>query len=272
MSQIKAAHQTIPFPENRKKVLETLQTWAIKHPIHGLLEVDVTVARRYLAAHKASTGEALSFTGFIIYCVGQAVAQNKAVQARRNRRGELVLFEDVDLTTIVEVTDGEQKFPVTHVLRGVNRRTFREIHEEIRQAQAAARERHSLRGRQTAPKTNRRLFWALPGFARRIYYAYVRQDPQWMKRNVGTVALTAVGMFGQGGGWGVAIPVTPLFVTIGGIAEKPGVAAGKIEVREVLDLTLTFDHDVVDGAPAARFAACLKALIEAGPDRVEAAV
>ena len=33
----------------------------------------------------------------------------------------------------------------------------------------------------------------------------------------------------------------------GGIAEKPGVAQGQIQIREVLSLTLTFDHDVDDG-------------------------
>ena len=34
--------------------------------------------------------------------------------------------------------------------------------------------------------------------------------------------------------------------------------------REVLDLTVTVDHNVVDGAPAARFAATLRELIETG--------
>jgi len=53
---------------------------------------------------------------------------------------------------------------------------------------------------------------------------------------------------------------------LGGIAEKPGVAQGQIQIREVLSLTLTFDHDVVDGAPAARFASRLKELIESGPN------
>jgi pyruvate/2-oxoglutarate dehydrogenase complex dihydrolipoamide acyltransferase (E2) component len=33
-------------------------------------------------------------------------------------------------------------------------------------------------------------------------------------------------------------------------------------VRDVLDLTLAIDHNVVDGAPAARFAADLREFIE----------
>jgi pyruvate/2-oxoglutarate dehydrogenase complex dihydrolipoamide acyltransferase (E2) component len=38
----------------------------------------------------------------------------------------------------------------------------------------------------------------------------------------------------------------------------------RIEARDFLSLTLTFDHDVVDGAPAARFTERLKELIETG--------
>ena len=39
---------------------------------------------------------------------------------------------------------------------------------------------------------------------------------------------------------------------------------GRIEPRERLSLTLVFDHDVIDGAPAARFARRLMELIESG--------
>ena len=39
---------------------------------------------------------------------------------------------------------------------------------------------------------------------------------------------------------------------------------GRIEPRERLNLTLVFDHDVIDGAPAARFARRLVELIDSG--------
>ena len=51
---------------------------------------------------------------------------------------------------------------------------------------------------------------------------------------------------------------------MGGIAEKPGVLNNEIEIREYLSLTLSIDHDIVDGAPAARFSKRLKELIEQG--------
>jgi pyruvate/2-oxoglutarate dehydrogenase complex dihydrolipoamide acyltransferase (E2) component len=37
---------------------------------------------------------------------------------------------------------------------------------------------------------------------------------------------------------------------------------GRIEARDILDLTLAIDHKVVDGAPATRFAAELGEIIE----------
>jgi len=48
---------------------------------------------------------------------------------------------------------------------------------------------------------------------------------------------------------------------------------GQIRVREYLSLTVSFDHNMIDGAPAARFTERLKQLIESGygladaPDR-----
>ena len=69
---------------------------------------------------------------------------------------------------------------------------------------------------------------------------------------------------GKGGGWGITLPYHTLDVTVGGIAEKPGVVGEKIAIREYLDVTVSFDHDVIDGAPAARFVTRLNALIEQG--------
>jgi pyruvate/2-oxoglutarate dehydrogenase complex dihydrolipoamide acyltransferase (E2) component len=51
---------------------------------------------------------------------------------------------------------------------------------------------------------------------------------------------------------------------VGGIAWKPAVVEGRVEPREILNLTVTFDHDIVDGAPATRFTRRLVELIESG--------
>ncbi len=81
---------------------------------------------------------------------------------------------------------------------------------------------------------------------------------------MGTVGVTAVGMFGAGAGWGIRPAVPTMMLTVGGIGAKPVVRDGRVVVRDCLSLTVTFDHDLVDGAPAARFAERLKELVESG--------
>ena len=41
-----------------------------------------------------------------------------------------------------------------------------------------------------------------------------------------------------------------LGLVVGSTAWKPAVVEGRIEPREILNLTVLFDHDVIDGAPA----------------------
>ena len=76
--------------------------------------------------------------------------------------------------------------------------------------------------------------------------------------------VTAVGMFGKGGGWGIPVANYTLSVTVGGMQKKPGIFNDQITIREYLDLTLSIDHDIVDGAPAARFVQYFRELLEEG--------
>jgi pyruvate/2-oxoglutarate dehydrogenase complex dihydrolipoamide acyltransferase (E2) component len=60
-------------------------------------------------------------------------------------------------------------------------------------------------------------------------------------------------MFGKTKGWGIPIAFHTLVVTVGGIYLKPVLIDEKLFNHEFLSLTISFDHDIVDGAPAARF-------------------
>jgi hypothetical protein len=71
-------------------------------------------------------------------------------------------------------------------------------------------------------------------------------------------------MFGKGAGWGIPPALPTLMITLGGIGEKPVLVDGHIALRDYLSLTISFDHDMIDGAPAARFTERLKELIESG--------
>jgi pyruvate/2-oxoglutarate dehydrogenase complex dihydrolipoamide acyltransferase (E2) component len=238
----------VPIPRMRQVYIDTLHLGHRKHTIHALIEADVTTARRILAEHKARTGEALSFTAFLLGCLGQAVDRDRTMHAVRNWRHQLVLFDEVDVTTMFEVQAGDERFPLAHVLRAVNRRSFRELHDEIRGYQTA---------RKRQPNPYERLlplYTLVPGPLRRLVWKGLFRSPHLAKRNFGTAILTSVGMFGQGSAWGISMPMYTLGVTVGSIVEKPTWVDGQVEPREYLCLTLSFDHDIVDGAPAARFA------------------
>jgi pyruvate/2-oxoglutarate dehydrogenase complex dihydrolipoamide acyltransferase (E2) component len=58
------------------------------------------------------------------------------------------------------------------------------------------------------------------------------------------------------------VPNHTLQLTLGGIGGKPGEVDGRIEVREEVSVTMSFDHDIVVGALAARFAQRGRELVE----------
>ncbi|MCA2002934.1 MAG: 2-oxo acid dehydrogenase subunit E2, partial [Chloroflexi bacterium] len=224
-----------------------------KHLIHGLFEMDVTEARRAIRAYRARAGEGLSFTAFMVACLGRAVERHKAVQACRAWGGKIVLFDDVDVNTMFEVELDGKKIIRPHILRAANRKSLRELHAEIRAFQS------NPQGREA-----KFIDWfvLLPGFARRFFLRMLFRNPRWLKEMNGTVALTSVGMFGTGGGWGLPVSNHTLQITLGGVAARPALVGGQLENRQMLCVTISFDHDLVDGAPAARFAHTLKQLVE----------
>jgi hypothetical protein len=180
------------------------------------------------------------------------------MHAYRKWGNRLVLFDEVDVTTVVEHQVDEVMIATPHIIRAANKKSFREIHREIRASQ-------EKKGRDFQRMSwYERCFFSLPTPFRLLVFRVVGGSPGFRKRVEGTVAVTAVGMFGRGSAWGIPMTVYTLCLTLGGISEKPGVIEGKIEVREYLSLTVTVDHDIVDGAPLARFITRLKELVETG--------
>jgi pyruvate/2-oxoglutarate dehydrogenase complex dihydrolipoamide acyltransferase (E2) component len=49
---------------------------------------------------------------------------------------------------------------------------------------------------------------------------------------------------------------------LGSTVKKPVVRRDAVEIREMINMTVVFNHDIVDGAPAARFINRLRKLIE----------
>jgi pyruvate/2-oxoglutarate dehydrogenase complex dihydrolipoamide acyltransferase (E2) component len=255
MKQKHADYKMVSYPKIKRFMAAARRLVRRTPRMHGLIEVDVTRAREFLRDHKAKTGEALSFTAFIIACVGKAVDENKSVQASRKGRKHLILFDDVDVSTYIERNMAGQTQIMPYIIRAANRKTFREIHQEIRAAQVEDVAKAVV---------GFKVVQFLPTFLFRFFLWMVVRYPQMEKKYRGTVELTAVGMFGKGSSWGIPPAGPTLTIIVGGIGEKPGVVDGHIAMREYLSMTISFDHDIIDGAPAVRFTQRLKELIESG--------
>ncbi len=256
------AFEVLPFTRFRRQMVDWMELMHRRHTIHGLLEVDVTDARRAIREWRGKGGEPLSFTGFIVASLARAVAEDRRMHAYRKGRDRLVLFDDIDVALAVEREMEGETVPVGLVIRGADKKPLPDIHREIRGGQAEPNP--------WAGAVRWLPLWLLvPAPVRRFLWGLFLSDPRRRKKLSGTVAVTAIGMFGRGTGWGIPLTDYTLCLTIGSIARKPGVVRGpekdeRIEVREYLSLTISLDHDVIDGAPAARFVTRLKELIESG--------
>jgi pyruvate/2-oxoglutarate dehydrogenase complex dihydrolipoamide acyltransferase (E2) component len=259
MQNRKPGFEVVALPRAQRQITDWLNYAARRHTMQALIELDVTDARRQIRAARARTGAPLSFTAFIVACVARAIDEDRLIHAHRRGSGALVLFDDVDVAVAVEHRVEGARIPVPHVIRAANRKSPTAITREIGEAVTEADPYASLR--RLLP-----LWLLLPGPIRRLLLSVWLGDPVRRKRLTGTTFVSAVGMFGTGTAWGIPMGQNYTFgLTVGGIDRKPGIVRGpdgeRIEPREFMSLTLTFDHDLVDGAPAARFTRRLSELI-----------
>jgi pyruvate/2-oxoglutarate dehydrogenase complex dihydrolipoamide acyltransferase (E2) component len=253
----------VDLPPERRGMAAFQEIKAGRHPMYALLEVDVTHARKFIEDYKARTGEQLSFTGFLIACLAHAVDQDKAVQSYRKGRRQLVMYDDVDVGFMIELKRGDKPFLTGHIVKAANHKTYWEINQEIRTVQSG--QKPTSEQQASWFRRAMQLPWPLSVMVKGIFRTVVSNNPTLVTNMAGTVGISSVGMFGKGhSGWGIASGSHSLDLVVGGTANKLAEVEGRIETRQMLSLTIIFDHDVIDGAPAARFTRKLVELIEAG--------
>jgi len=245
--------QVQPFPSNRRLVTAAMRAGRRIAPMVGLVDVDVTRANQLLAAHEPPS----SLTAFVVASVARAAAAHPQVHAYRNWRGQLVTHRHVDVTTMIEIVTPQGPFGLPHVLRDADVRDVPDLTAELRRVKREPSASGSGRWLERAAPAATHIPGAIPAM-----YAVMARSVA-VRQRVGTVAVTAVGMFAGGGGFGLTPPtMMTLEVVVGGMTQRPRVIDGQVVVSDVLDLTLVIDHNVVDGAPATRFGAELRELIE----------
>lgn len=84
----------------------------------------------------------------------------------------------------------------------------------------------------------------------------------------GTFTVTNLGNYDIDAFTPIVNPPEAAILGVGRIVEKVAIYQGKISQRAMMTLSLTFDHRLVDGAPAAAFLQSIKQLLES-PDRLK---
>jgi pyruvate/2-oxoglutarate dehydrogenase complex dihydrolipoamide acyltransferase (E2) component len=251
-----------PFSKARQDITVISQEGKRRLNVHALLEIDVTKARETILALKGK--QDISFTGWIIKCVGQAAHEHKQLNAYRLGRKKIVFFDDVDIPIPVErVVDGEQR-PLAYIVRKANEKTVTEITKEIRMVQQQTIDATTEVLGEDLTRLEKWVIHA-PFWLKKIGVRLLRRQGLLKKKHLGTVGVTAIGMKGRFPGWviGMGGPIATL-VAVGGIMRKPGVVDDKIQIRDYLHVTITADHSIVDGGPLARFISRLTELLETG--------
>jgi pyruvate dehydrogenase E2 component (dihydrolipoamide acetyltransferase) len=77
-----------------------------------------------------------------------------------------------------------------------------------------------------------------------------------------TFTLSAMGMFGiEQFTANINLPESAI-LAVGAVIDKPVAAGGQVVIRPMMNVTLTYDHRIIDGAEAGKFMRTLKRLIE----------
>ena len=180
-------------------------------------EVDATafVALREMLNDKLQAKEVkLTYTDLLVKVVASALLEHPRLNATLTDEG-IRLLSDINIGVAVALADGL----VVPVVRNADKERLSEISEQVKNFAERAR------SNQLAPGE-------LQG---------------------GTFTITNLGNFGIDAFTPIINPPESAILGVGRILKKPVVHEDEIVVRSMLTLSLTFDHRVVDGAPAAQF-------------------
>lgn len=251
-------YRVLPFTMERRMVAAVGSAGRNQNNIHAMIEVDITEPRRIIREHKNQTGERLSLTAYVVTCLARAIAEHPELNAFRKGR-KLIILDDVTVSVQVERELAGDKMPEPIGIRAAQLKTCRQINDEIRAAQ-----RHDEDGLGGLSG----IAWLrfIPGFLFRTFIGLASSNTHMMER-FGAVGVTAVGMFGPKNQAMWLVPLVggaSVAVAVGGIVERTCVMNGRLEAREHLCLTVTANHDIVDGAPVARFVKTFSEMLRSG--------
>ena len=220
--------QVVPLTGPRKIIADRMAYSAFSAPHITLsLRVDMVEATRLRARVQEpvqdKTGHRLSFTAIVARAVASVLPRHPYLNA--SLQGEnIVIWEDVHLGVATSLED----YLVVPVIREAQSKSLEQIVTVLGDLVERARAK--------------------------------RLSPAEMSGS--TFTISNLGMFGIESFTAIINPPETAILAVGKIVDTPVGARDEIELRPMMNLTLSADHRVVDGAIAARFLAELKKTLE----------
>jgi len=215
-----ASEERIPFRGKRRMIARKLVAAKTRVP-HALLvdEADVSgllAERAKMREIGEREGVRITILPFLMKAVAGALRRHPALNASLDEeRGEIVLKKKVDVGMAVDAEDGL----VVPVVRDADAKSVIELAREIERLSALAREGTLAPGDQTG----------------------------------GTFTISSVGSIGGLFSYPVINVPEAAILAAHKIVTRPVVRDGEIVPREMIYLSLSFDHRIVDGGEATRF-------------------
>ena len=220
--------QAIKLAGLRKLVAENVvKGFFSAPPVTLVAEVDMTdcvsLREQLLPEVEKAYGTRLTYTDLIVKAVARALCEHPMMNATL-QDDQILIHTDINVGVAVAVEDGL----LVPVVKNADRKPLGEISRELRELADRARA-----GKSTPED--------LSG---------------------GTFTITNLGAYDVEMFNPVLVPGQTGILGVGRIAEKPAIREGQVVARHLMNLCLTFDHRVLDGAPAARFLQRVKQLLE----------
>ncbi len=186
------------------------------------VDVEMTEAVRLRAMLKEA-GIKVSYNDIILKTAAAALEQMPALNCSL-QGDEILSYRDINIGMAVALEEGL----IVPVMRDVVHKNLEEINSESRELGEKAKSGKLM--------------------------------PEELNGAVFTVS--NLGMYGLDRFTAIINEPESGILAVGAIKDKPVAVDGKLEIRPVCSLTLTYDHRVIDGAPAAEFLMLIKSILE----------
>ncbi|MHB0868474.1 MAG: dihydrolipoamide acetyltransferase family protein [Chloroflexota bacterium] len=221
-AEVRPAARTIPFTGMRQAIAEHMVE-SLHTMAQLTLQMEVDATELVRLRSQLKAEFDLTYNDLLVKAVAKSLRSNPLLNSVLIG-DEIHLLEPIHIGVAVALEEGL----IVPVLRDADRRTVREIAQESRRLAQGARD-----GGLSVDEVTGSSF-----------------------------TITNLGSYGVDGFTPIINSPEVAILGVGRIVEKPVIHENEIARRSTMVLSLTIDHRVVDGAPAAEFLRTLKELIE----------